>query len=70
MCKGNRVPRTFNLIVVRGLTDSSGGKAGDVWHVTKDDGGYHGLNTRTGVVYQMFVEHLRAREYFEFLEVS
>lgn len=66
----NVIPRKFNRLVFRQLSDGMAGNAGDVWHVFKNDFGYLGLNTKTGKYWRMFVGHLRIKELWELVEVA
>ena len=68
--KSNRIPRKFNRIVMKSLIDTSAGKAGDIYHIYKNDNGYCGLNTRTGKYYYMFVSMLRNKDISEILEIE
>lgn len=70
MRKGNVIPRSFTRITAQQLTESSGGKPGDLWHVYRNDSGLLGLNKRTGKYYYMFLAHLRAPELFKFIEIE
>lgn len=68
--KGNIIPRRFTRITAEQLTNTSGGKADDVWHIFKNDSGYLGLNKRTGIYYYIFPAHLRMPEQFKFIEIE
>ena len=68
--KNNVIPRNFSRIVAKSLLTSSGGKAGDVWNIYKNDFGLLGLNKTTGKYFYMFPSHLRNKNFFEFLQVD
>ena len=68
--KNNVIPRNFTRIIAQQLTESSGGRKGDIWHVFRNDSGLLGLNTTTGKYYYMFAANLRNQNYFTFLNVE
>jgi len=65
----NRIPRNFNHIIMRDKTGGSGSKPGDIWTITKDYSGYHGINHRTHKTYSMFVSWLRCADVFEIISI-
>ena len=66
----NRIPRKFNRITGTVNISTSYTEPGDVIHITKNDGGYLGLNTRTGKHAYYFPAMLRNAEIFSILEVE
>ena len=70
MTKRNVIPRNFTRIKAEQLTESSGGKPGDLWHIYRNYNGLLGLNKRTGIYYYIFPAHLRTPELFKFIEIE
>lgn len=67
--KKNKIPRHFYGIKAEILIDTTGGKAGDVWNITKNDSGYLGLNTRTQKYFYLFPSLIRNCESCKVLEI-
>jgi hypothetical protein len=66
--KSNKIPRNFHGMFIEALTDTSGGKRGDVFYILKDERGeYVGTNERTQKKYIFFASHLRNPEYIKIL---
>ena len=64
----NRIPRNFCGMFIEMLTDTSGGKAGDVFYISKNDRNeYTGINERTQQSYLFFAAHLRDGDYIKIL---
>ena len=66
----NRIPRKFNRITGTVNISTSHTSPGDVIHITKNENGYSGLNTRTGKYAYYFPSMLRNAEIFSILEVE
>ena len=69
MEKKNRIPRKFSRITGKMLIETSAAKPGDIIHLYKNNPGYLGLNTRTGLYAYYFPSMLRNGSIFELLEV-
>lgn len=66
--KSNRIPRNFSGMFIKTLTDTSAGKCGDIFYISKNERGeYIGINERTQKSYSFFVSHLRNAEYIKIL---
>lgn len=65
----NKIPRNFYGIKAKILIDTSGGKAGDVWNISKNDSGYLGLNTRTQKFFYLFPAMIRDGNICEIIEI-
>ena len=65
----NRIPRNFNRIKAKILIETSASKPGDVFHFFKIIGGYLGLNTATGLYYQIFPSMIRDKSVSEIIEI-
>ena len=66
----NRIPRKFNYMLIKAVTDSNAGKPGDVFEVVKNDnGGYSGTNLTTEKEYHIFPSHIRNEHLFEIVRV-
>lgn len=65
----NRIPRKFYSITGEMLVNTSESMPGDVIHVTKNDYGYLGYNTRTGRHFYIFISMLRNAEIFRITEI-
>ena len=66
----NRIPRNFNYMLIKAITDSNAGKSGDVFEVVKNDnGGYSGKNLTTEKEYHIFPSHIRNENLFEIVRV-
>ena len=66
----NRIPRKFNHIIGKMLINTNMDKINDIVHITKDDYGYHSLNTRTQEYACCFVSMLRNAEIFQLIEIE
>ena len=66
----NRIPRKFNRITGTVNISTSHTSPGDVIHITKNENGYLGLNTRTGKYAYYFSAMLRNAEIFTITEVE
>lgn len=67
--KSNRIPRNFNRITARQEAETNAGKPGDIWHITRNNSGYLGLNTNTGEYFYIFASHLRIKEQWTIQEI-
>jgi len=69
--KNNRIPRNFNQIKAVNNLETSGGRPGDVFEITRNTygGNLHGTNTRTGESFYIFISHLRIPEAWTILEI-
>lgn len=66
--KQNRIPRNFGGMFVETLTDTSVGKKGDIFYISKNDyNQYIGINVRTQQSYSFFVAHLRNPDFIKIL---
>ena len=65
----NRIPRNFNHMLIKALTESNAGKPGDVFKIVKDEQGYHGTNLTTEKVYAFPPAHIRNEHMFEIVRV-
>lgn len=68
--KNNRIPRKFNRITAISKIDLSSGKAGNIYHIYKDDFGYIALNTFTGKYFYLPVATLRNENVFDILNIE
>ena len=66
----NRIPRKFFRITGELLIPTSCADPGDVIHITKNDYGYLGYNTRTAKHFYMFASMIRNAEIFRVIEIS
>lgn len=69
MTHNNIIPRKFYGIKIKLLIDTSDGKIGDIIHITKNDFGYLGYNSRTNKHYYYFLSMLRNKNCCEIIEV-
>jgi hypothetical protein len=65
----NRIPRKFDRITGETLINTSESMPGDIIHITKNDYGYLGYNTRTGRHFYMFAAMIRNAEIFRINEI-
>jgi len=68
--KNNVIPRSYNIITAEQLTESSGGRPGDIWKIKYTESGPIGTNTRTGKTYRTFINHLRNGNYYRVLDIE
>lgn len=66
----NRIPRKFDRITGETLINTSESMPGDIIHITKNDYGYLGYNTRTGRHFYMFASMIRNAEIFRINEIT
>lgn len=66
--KTNRIPRNFCGMFIETLTDTNGGKKGDIYYISKNDyNQYIGINERTQQSYLFVVGQLRNPDFIKIL---
>ena len=68
----NVIPRYYNIIIARQEKETSGGKPGDVWAISKNIYGSNctGENQRTGETFYIFKDLLRNPDFFTILRIE